>query len=95
LSTSFKKQVRPIVRVVAGVLVLVMAAFAGAMVVAVARAMWAGVHGQHFQWKGFVVAPVMLFGLWRLGRICFSAAWTGQDPRWTAEGDDTTESRAL
>jgi ABC-type uncharacterized transport system permease subunit len=82
-------RVHPLVRVVAGVLLLVMAAFAGAMIVALVRATWAGVRGQHFEWKGFVVAPVLLFGIWRLGKILFSAAWTGQHPRRAAEGDDT------
>ncbi len=76
-----ENRVRPLVRVAAGVLVLVMAAFAAAVMVALLRAAWAGVHGQHFAWKGFVVAPVLLFGMWRLGRFCFSVAWTGKNPR--------------
>jgi hypothetical protein len=81
--------VRLLVRVVAGVLLLVMAAFAGAMIVALVRAAWAAARGQHFEWKGFVVAPVLLFGIWRFGRILFSAAWTGRHPRRAAEGHGT------
>jgi hypothetical protein len=95
LNDYSEDRVRPLVRVAAGVLVLVMAAFAGAMIVALLKAAWAGVHGQHFAWKGFVVAPVLLFGMWHFGRFFFSAAWTGKNPRWVTEGDDNVDSRAL
>jgi len=92
LSDHAEHRVRPLVRVAAAVLALMMIAFTSAMIVALIRSASASRHGQHFQWKGFVIAPVILFGFWRYGRSFFVAAWTGQSPRWGRETDDNSHA---
>jgi nitrogen fixation-related uncharacterized protein len=75
-------RVRPIVRLLAGLVGVAFALAGLAGIALLAFSIWSGVRTGHFSGKSLLIGVVVPLGAYSVGSICLVTAWTGENPQW-------------